>query len=133
MTTRTLASPAVFLILLACSREVKIPPRVYDAAFARTTSLATADGTNLSGLQRSLYASSKTDRFYCVDFVTKTTLQDLVFVTVYDETTETFRPVEGGHLVNGLNLAINEEVLKPRKTSLLLAVQQVPQVKDSKP
>jgi hypothetical protein len=123
----------LLLAWLACTREVKLPPKVVEAACSRTTSLALGDGANLSGLQRSLYVSSKNNRFYCVDFVTKTTLQDLVFVTLYDETTETFRPVEGGRLVNGLTLAIQDESLKPRRTWVLLTVQQAPQLKDSKP
>jgi hypothetical protein len=58
-------------------------------------------------------------------------MSDLILVTVYDDTTGAFRPVEGGRVVSDLTLAINGELLKPQKTYVLLAVQQAPQPNDS--
>jgi len=123
---------ALGLAFLGCSREVKLPPKVFEAALARTTSLSEGQQANLTGFQRSLYVSAKTDRYYCVDFIAKKALNDLIIVTVYDDTTGAFRPVEGGRIVSGLTLAINDELLKPQKTYVILAIQQVPQPNDSK-
>ena len=68
-----------------------------------------------------------------MDFIAKKSLDDLIIVTVYDDTTGAFRPVEGGRILSGLTLAINDEELKPQKTYVLLAVQQAPQLNDPKP
>jgi hypothetical protein len=65
-----------------------------------------------------------------VDFIAKKSMSDLIIVTAYDDTTGSFRPVEGGRIVSGLTLAINDELLKPQKTYVLLAVQQAPQPND---
>lgn len=54
-------------------------------------------------------------------------MNDLIIVTVYDETTGVFRPVAEGRILTGLTLAINGEELKPQKTFVLLAVQPPPQ------
>lgn len=130
--------PAAFatvicLALLGCSKDAKLPPKVFDAALARTTSLSEGQAAGLSGFQRSLYGSAKYDRYYCVDFLAKKSLSDLIIVTVYDDTTGAFRPVEGGRILSGLTLAIHDEELKPQKTYVLLAVQQAPQLNDPKP
>ena len=123
----------ILLALLGCSKDAKLPPKVFDAALARTTSLSEGQAAGLSGFQRSLYGSAKYDRYYCVDFFAKKSLSDLIIVTVYDDTTGAFRPVEGGRILSGLTLAINDEALKPQKTYVLLAVQQAPQLNDPKP
>lgn len=130
--------PAAFatviaLALLGCSKDAKLPPKVFDAALARTTSLSEGQAAGLSGFQRSLYGSAKYDRYYCVDFLAKKSQSDLIIVTVYDDTTGAFRPVEGGRILSGLTLAIHDEALKPQKTYVLLAVQQAPQLNDPKP
>jgi hypothetical protein len=126
-------APVIALAFLGCSKDAKLPPKVFDAALARTTSLAEGQAAGLSGFQRSLYGSAKHDHYYCVDFLAKKSLNDLVIITVYDDTTGAFRPVEGGRVVSGLTLAINDELLKPQKTYVLLAVQQAPQLNDPKP
>ncbi len=123
----------IFLALLGCSKDAKLPPKVFDAALARTTSLSEGQAAGLSGFQRSLYGSAKYDRYYCVDFLAKKSLSDLIIVTVYDDTTGAFRPVEGGRILSGLTLAIHDEELKPQKSYVLLAVQQAPQLNDPKP
>ena len=120
------------LALLGCSKDAKLPPKVFEAALARTTNLAEGQQVHLSGFQRSFYGSAKFKRYYCVDFLAKRTMNDLIIVSVYDDTTGTFRPVEGGRIVSGLGLAINDEVLKPQNTYVLLAVQQPPQPNSSK-
>jgi hypothetical protein len=117
----------ILLASLGCSKDAKLPPKVFDAALARTTSLSEGQEAQLSGFQRSLYGSAKSGRYYCVDFIAKKSLNDLIIVTVYDDTTGAFRPVEGGRVVSDLNLAIDGELLKPQKTYVLLAVQQAPQ------
>jgi hypothetical protein len=123
---------AIALAFLGCSKDAKLPPKVFEVALARTTSLAEGQEVHLSGFQRSLYGSAKYERYYCVDFLAKKSMNDLIIVTVYDDTTGVFRPVEGGRIVSGLGLEINGEVLKPQKTFMLLAVQQPPQPNDSK-
>ena len=133
MNKTTLLSTMFALALLGCSKDAKLPPKVFDAALARTTSLSEGQAAGLSGFQRSLYGSAKYDRYYCVDFFAKKSLSDLIIVTVYDDTTGAFRPVEGGRILSGLTLAINDEALKPQKTYVLLAVQQAPQLNDPKP
>jgi hypothetical protein len=128
---KTAAFAAVIVLaILGCSKDAKLPPKVFETALARTISLSDAQAANLSGLQRSLYGSARDGRFYCVDFIAKKSMSDLIIVTVYDDTTGAFRPVEGGRIVSGLTLAINDELLKPQKTYVLLAVQQAPQVND---
>ncbi len=117
----------VVLTFLGCSKDAKLPPKVFEAALARTTNLAEGQQAHLSGFQRSLYGSAKYERYYCVDFLAKKSLNDLIIVTVYDDTTGVFRPVDGGRVVSGLGLEISGEVLKPQKTFVLLAVQQAPQ------
>ncbi len=121
---------AIVLASLGCSKDAKLPPKVLDAALARTTSLSEGQEAHLSGFQRSLYGSARDGRYYCVDFIAKKSLNDLIIVTVYDDTTGVFRPVEGGRVVRDLTLAINNELLKPQKTYVLLAVQQAPQPND---
>jgi len=121
----------VVLAFLGCSKDAKLPPKVFEAALARTTSLSEGQEAHLSGFQRSLYGSAKYNRYYCVDFIAKKSLNDLIIVTVYDDTTGVFRPVEGGRVVSDLTLAINDELLKPQKTYVLLAVQQAAQPNDS--
>jgi hypothetical protein len=123
---------SIALACLGCSKDAKLPPKVFEAALARTTNLADGQQVRLSGFQRSLYGSAKYERYYCVDFLAKRSLNDLIIVTVYDDTTGVFRPVDGGRIVSDLGLAINGEVLKPQKTYVLLAVQQPPQPNDSK-
>ena len=123
----------ILLALLGCSKDAKLPPKVFDAALARTTSLSEGQAAGLSGFQRSLYGSAKYDRYYCVDFLAKKSLSDLIIVTVYDDTTGAFRPAEGGRILSGLTLAIHDEELKPQKSYVLLAVQQAPQLNDPKP
>ena len=120
----------ILLAFLGCSKDAKLPPKVFETALARTLSLSEAQVSNLSGIQRSLYGSARDKRFYCVDFIAKKSMNDLVLVTVYDDTTGTFRPVEGGRIVSDLTLAIHDELLKPQKTYVLLAVQQAPQSND---
>jgi hypothetical protein len=115
------------LAFLGCSKDAKLPPKVLEAALARTTNLAEGQQAHLSGFQRSFYGSAKYERYYCVDFLAKQSMDDLIIVTVYDDTTGVFRPVEGGRILAGLTLAINGEELKPQKTYVLLAVQQPPQ------
>jgi hypothetical protein len=121
---------AILLAFLGCSKDAKVPPKVFETALARTLSLSDAQASNLSGLQRSLYGSARDKRFYCVDFIAKKSRNDLIIVTVYDDTTGAFRPVEGGRIVSDLTLAINDELLKPQKTYVLLAIQQPPQPND---
>ncbi len=132
MNKTAILTTVIALAFLGCSKDAKLPPKVFDAALARTASLSEGQATGLSGFQRSLYGSAKYERYYCVDFLAKASLNDLIIVTVYDETTGAFRPVEGGRIVSGLTLAINDELLKPQKTYVLLAVQQAPQLNDSK-
>ena len=122
----------IALAFLGCSKDAKLPPKVFEAALARTTNLAEGQQAHLSGFQRSLYGSAKYERYYCVDFLAKRSMNDLIIVTVYDDTTGMFRPVDGGRIVSDLGLAINGEVLKPQKTYVILAVQQPPQPNDSK-
>ena len=122
----------IALVFLGCSKDAKLPPKVFEAALARTTNLAEGQQAHLSRFQRSFYGSAKYERYYCVDFLAKQTMNDLIIVTVYDDTTGTFRPVEGGRIVSDLTLAINGEQLKPQKTYVLLTVQQAPQPNDSK-
>ena len=133
MNKTILLSTMFALAFLGCSKDAKLPPKVFDAALARTTSLSEGQAAGLSGFQRSLYGSAKYDRYYCVDFLAKKSLSDQIIVTVYDDTTGAFRPVEGGRIVSGLTLAINDELLTPQKTYVLLAVQQAPQPNDPKP
>jgi hypothetical protein len=122
----------IALAFLGCSKDAKLPPKVFEAALARTTNLAEGQQAHLSGFQRSFYGSAKYEHYYCVDFLAKQSMNDLIIVTVYDDTTGVFRPVEGGRIVSGLTLVINGEELKPQKTYVLLAVQQAPQPNDSK-
>ena len=122
----------IALAFLGCSKDAKLPPKVFEAALARTTNLAEGQQAHLSGFQRSFYGSAKYERYYCVDFLAKQSMNDLIIVTVYDDTTGVFRPVEGGRILAGLTLAINGEELKPQKTYVLLAVQQPPQPNDRK-
>lgn len=122
----------IAFVFLGCSKDAKLPPKAMEAALARTTSLSEGQEVGLSGFQRSLYGSAKNDRYYCVDFIAKKSLNDLIIVSVYDDTTGAFRPIEGGRIVSGLTLAINDELLKPQKTYVLLAVQQAPQLNDTK-
>jgi hypothetical protein len=132
MNKATAFATVIVLAVLGCSKDAKLPPKVFEAALARTTTLSEGQEAQLSGFQRSLYGSAKNDRYYCVDFIAKKSLNDLIIVTVYDDTTGAFRPVEGGRIVSGLALEINDELLKPQKTYVLLAVQQAPQLNDSK-
>jgi len=132
MNIRTYATYTLLIAFLACSKEVKIPPKVFEAAIARTTNLTIGEEANLNGFQRSLYFSPKTGRYYCVDFVAKSTFKDLIFISVYDETMEAFRSIEGGRLT-GLTLSIDDESLKPQKVYKFLMVSQASQLKDSKP
>ena len=132
MHKRAVLTTVLTMAFLGCSKDTKLPPKVFDAALARTTSLSEGQSAGLSGFQRSLYGSAKYERYYCVDFLAKKSLNDLVIITVYDDTTGVFRPVEGGRIVSGLTLAINDELLKPQKTYVLLAVQQAPQLNDPK-
>ena len=106
----------IVLALLGCSKDAKLPPKVFETALARTISLSEGQASNLSGLQRSLYGSARDGRYYCVDFIAKKSMNDLIIVTAYDDTTGAFRPVEGGRIVSDLTLAINGELLKPQKT-----------------
>jgi hypothetical protein len=122
----------IALAFLGCSKDAKLPPKVFEAALARTTNLADGQQAHLSGFQRSFYGSAKYERYYCVDFLAKQSMNDLIIVTVYDDTTGVFRPVEGGRILAGLTLAINGEELKPQKTYVLLAVQQPPRPNDPK-
>ena len=133
MNKTAIFATVIALTFLGCSKDAKLPPKAFEAALARTTSLSEGQVAHLSGFQRSLYGSAKYDRYYCVDFIAKKSLDDLIIVTVYDDTTGAFRPVEGGRIVSGLTLAINDELLKPQKTYVLLAVQQAPQLNDPKP
>ncbi|MDP1832467.1 MAG: hypothetical protein Q8K67_10450 [Geothrix sp.] len=132
MNKTAILAPVIALAFLACGKDAKLPPKVFEAALARTASLSEGQAAGLSGFQRSLYGSAKHDRYYCVDFLAKKSLNDLVIITVYDETTGAFRPVEGGRVVSDLTLAIQDELLKPQKTYVLLAVQQAPQLNDPK-
>jgi len=115
---------ALALSLLGCSKDAKLPPKVQEAALARTASLPEGQGAAISGFQRSFYGSAKYERYYCVDLITKKSMNDLILVSVYDATTGTFRPVEGGRLASGLVLEIQGESLKPQQTFVWLTVQQ---------
>lgn len=132
MNKTAMLAAVIVLAFLGCSKDAKMPQKVFEVALARTTSLSEGQEAGLSGFQRSLYGSAKYDRYYCVDFLAKKAMNDLIIVTVYDDTTGAFRPVEGGRIVSGLTLAINDELLTPQKTYVLLAVQQAPQLNDSK-
>jgi hypothetical protein len=91
---KTVAFAAVTaLAFLGCSKDAKLPPKVFETALARTISLSDGQAANLSGLQRSLYGSARDGRYYCVDFIAKKAMNDLIIVTVYDDTTGAFRPV----------------------------------------
>jgi hypothetical protein len=122
----------IALTFLGCSKDAKLPPKVLEAALARTTNLTEGQVAHLSGFQRSFYGSAKYERFYCVDFLAQKSLNDLIIVTVYDDTTGVFRPVEGGRILAGLTLAVSGEELKPQKTYVMLAVQQPPQPNEPK-
>jgi len=125
---KTAAIAAVIVLaFLGCSKDAKLPPKVFETALARTISLSDGQAANLSGLQRSLYGSARDGRYYCVDFIAKKSMSDLIIVTVYDDTTGSFRRVEGGRVVSDLALEINGEQLKPQKTYVLLVVQQAAQ------
>jgi hypothetical protein len=132
MNKRAVIATSIALAFLGCSKDSKLPPKVFEAALARTTNLADGQQAHLSGFQRSLYGSAKYERYYCVDFLAKRSLNDLIIVTAYDDTTGGFRPVDGGRIVSGLTLEINGEQLKPQKTFVLLAVQQPPRPNDPK-
>jgi hypothetical protein len=132
MTRAFPAATLIALALLGCSKDAKLPPKAYEAALARTASLPEGQDAAISGFQRSFYGSAKHERYYCVDLVAKKSRNDLILVTVYDDTTGTFRPVEGGRLGSGLTLEIDGEVLTPQKTFVWLAVQQPPQPNEPK-
>ena len=132
MNKTAVIATTIALAFLGCSKDAKLPPKVFEAALARTTNLAEGQQAHLSGFQRSFYGSAKYEHYYCVDFLAKRSLNDLIIVTVYDDTTGGFRPIEGGRIVRGLTLAINDELLKPQKTFIMLAIQQAPQPNDSK-
>lgn len=124
MKTTVAFATAFALSFLGCSKDAKLPPKVLEVALARTTSLPEGQGAAISGFQRSFYGSAKHERYYCVDLITKKSMNDLILVSAYDDTTATFRPVEGGRLASGLVLEIQGEALTPQKTFVWLAVQQ---------
>lgn len=130
MNKTAVAATVIVLALLGCSKDAKLPPKIFDAALARTTVLSEGQEAHLSSFQRSFYGSARDGRYYSVDFIAKKSMNDLVLVTVYDDTTGAFRPVEGGRIAHDLTLAINGELLRPQKTYALLAIQPAPQPND---